>query len=220
MARILVFTKTAGYRHDSIQAGLEAVVELAADHGHEVEHTEDAAVFADGLDPFAATVWISTAGDVLDDAQRDGFATWLRGGRGFAGIHGAATSEPGWPEFERIVGARFTGHPDDQSMTATIRVEDATHPSTAHLPHEWSRAEEWYSFERSPREHVHVLLSVDETQYDVGQWAMGEDHPLAWAGGYSEGRTWYTALGHAPETWGDPAFREHVWGGIRSVLRG
>ena len=219
MARILVFTRTTGYRHESIEPGVEAVVELAADHGHEVEHTEDASVFDGDLDRFAAVVWLSTDGDVLDDAQREAFAAWLRAGGGFAGVHGAAASEKGWPEFENIVGARFSGHPADQGMTATIRVEDATHPSTAHLPREWSRAEEWYSFERSPRERVRVLLSVDESQYDVGEFAMGDDHPLAWAGGYGEGRTWYTALGHASETWGDPAFREHVWGGIASVLR-
>ncbi len=41
----LVFSKTTGFRHDSIEAGVAAVKELAVVHDFELDATEDAAVF-------------------------------------------------------------------------------------------------------------------------------------------------------------------------------
>lgn len=214
--RVLVFTRTLEYRHASIPDGVQAVTRLAEADGFAVQHTEDPSVFADReLQGVRVVVWLSTSGDVLDDDQRRALARWLQAGGAFAGVHSASASEQGWPAFADVVGARFTGHPDVQ--TATVRVEDRDHPSTAGLPSAWRHRDEWYEFDRNPRDRVRVLLTVDETTYEGG--AMGADHPVAWCSTSGAGRTWYTALGHESEAYTDPLFLAHLGGGLRSLWR-
>jgi type 1 glutamine amidotransferase len=219
MQRILVFTKTTGYRHDSIPAGVEALRELAGEHEVGFEHTEDSSVFtSDNLAGYDAVVWLSATGDVLDDAQRAAFAGYLDGGGGFAGIHCAADAERSWPEFERIVGAWFASHPDALQQ-AELSVVDPGHPSTAALPDPWLWTDEWYVFTSDPSGRVEMLLTVDESSYDPEGVSMGDAHPISWHSSFGAGRTWYTALGHRSEYYADPLYRGHLWGGIESVLR-
>lgn len=214
MARVLVFSRTTDYRHESIPHAAQVVADLLAVAGHRVERSEDPASHdADNLAPCALVVWLSTSGDVLDERRRGDFGHWLRAGGAWAGIHSATFSEPGWPEFARIAGARFLRHPEPQP--GVLRVADATHPSTAGLPLVWTHTDEWYDvtpLERGRR----VLLTVDEASYAGG--AMGDPHPVAWHGPYGAGHTWYTALGHAAATYDEPWFRDHLLGGLRSLI--
>lgn len=219
MPRILVFSRTTGYRHEeSIAAGIEMIGRSARDHGVEMTATEDPAALDDlaGLD---AVVWLQVSGDVLGPSQRAAFARFLRGGGGFAGVHGASDAERSWPEYEDIVGARFLYHPHDQAQAADVLVADKEHPSARHLPARWNWTEEWYVFDRNPRGRVDVVLTVDEQTYDAEEHAMGPDHPVSWQGRFGAGRTWYSALGHHPEAYEDSDFAAHVWGGISGVLR-
>lgn len=215
MSRALVFTRTTDYRHDSIEHGTTVVRRLLAGDGVPSDHTEDpAALRTDALAAYDLVVWLSTTGDVLDDEGRSGFARWLAAGGAWAGVHGATVAEPGWPEFERIAGAVFTDHPAIQR--ARVHVADASHPSTAQLPPTWEHTDEWYNSRRRPGPEQTVLLTVDEGTYDGG--TMGTAHPVAWHGTYGSGRTWYTSLGHASETFDDPTFVVHLRGGLRSLL--
>ncbi|QBI54447.1 ThuA domain-containing protein [Streptomonospora litoralis] len=212
MERVLVFTRTTGYRHDSIPAGVSALRQLGEEHGFAVEATEDPAAFRRGrLSGFGAVVFLSPSGEVLDGAGRAALADHVRTGGGFCGVHAAATAEREWPFYAELVGARFTRHPDIQR--AVVHVEDADHPSTAHLGGTWTLTDEWYDFEHDPRADVHVLLSVDEDTYRGG--GMGPGHPLAWCRGVGAGRSFYTALGHPARAYDDPDFRTHLLGGIR-----
>jgi len=208
---ILVFTKTAGFRHASIPAALEAVRRLGAAHGFVVQSTEDASTFTDeGLGPHDAVIFLLTTGDVLSPAQEEALERFVRSGRGFAGVHSASDTEHGSPWYLALVGAEFRTHPAPQA--ATVRVTDRVHPSTRGLPAAWRRTDEWYDFVENPRPAVHVLATVDESTYAGG--TMGPDHPIAWCRFFEGGRTWYTALGHTPESWAEPLFLEHVLGGI------
>jgi cytochrome c len=211
--RILVFTRTTGYRHQSIPAGVAAVQELAEEVGIKLDVTDDPTAFAGvNLAPYRAVVWLSTSGGVLDDDQRMTFAGYIRNGGGFVGVHCAAATEYGWPWYEGLVGAYLNDHPTVQP--ATILVEDGSHPSTAHLGTRWTRVDEWYNFRTNPRPNVHVLARLDESSYQPGPGAMG-DHPIAWYHEYDGGRSWYTGLGHTIESFGEPLFRQHLLGGIR-----
>jgi type 1 glutamine amidotransferase len=212
--RILVFTKTTGFRHDSIPAAIKAVRELGSANGLAVDATEDSTAFSDGnLARYDAVVFLLTTGDVLDESQGRAFERFIRRGGGFAGVHSAADTEYGWSWYGRLVGAYFRSHP--QVQRASIHVEDARHPSTAGLPRRWTRTDEWYNLARNPRPSVHVLAAVDETSYSPGPGAMGADHPTAWWHAYQGGRAWYTAGGHTAESYADPLFRRHLLGGIR-----
>ena len=211
--RILVFSKTAGFRHDSIGPGIAAIRNLGARNDFEVDATEDAGQFtAANLGRYKAVVFLSTTGDVLNNEQQNAFTAWIRGGGGFVGIHAAADTEHGWPWYGELVGAYFASHP--APAQARLRVEDRNHPSTRNLPDPWNRFDEWYDFQQNPRSRgVTVLLSLDETSYPGGQ--MGADHPIAWYHEHEGGRAWYTAGGHTDASFSEPAFLEHLLGGIR-----
>ena len=210
--RILVFSKTTGFRHDSIPDGISAIRRLGAEHGFAVDATEDAAVFDDrGLAPYSAVVFLLTTGDVLDDSQQAAFERFLASGRGWAGVHSAADTEYDWPWYGGLVGAYFKSHPAIQP--AAISIADPAHSSTRLLPTPWNRTDEWYNFQANPRERVHVLAALDETSYSGGE--MGVDHPIAWCHFYRGGRAWYTALGHTRESYSEPLFLEHLLGGIQ-----
>jgi type 1 glutamine amidotransferase len=110
--KVLVFSKTKGYRHDSIPVGIEAIKKLGAENGFTVEASEDAAIMAeDKLKPFQVVVFLSTTGDILDDAQQDEFIKWYKAGHGWVGVHAAADCEYGWPWYGGLVGAWFKRHP-------------------------------------------------------------------------------------------------------------
>jgi cytochrome c len=211
---VLVFTKTAGFRHASIPVAVQAVRELGARNGFTVDATEDAGAFADAaLRRYAAVVFLLTTGDVLDTAQQEAFRRYVRSGGGFVGVHSAADTEHGWPWYGGLVGAYFRSHPAIQR--ATLIVTDRDHPSTAHLPARWTREDEWYNFAAPPRASVRVLALLDEASYAPGEGAMGARHPIAWWHAYDGGRSWYTAGGHTDASYAEPLFRGHLLGGIR-----
>jgi type 1 glutamine amidotransferase len=209
---ILVFTRTAGFRHASIPAGVRALRRLGREGGLAVDVTEDPGWFSDGgLRRYRAVVFLHTTGRVLEPGGRAALERYLGAGGGWVGVHAAADVDPGWPWALGLVGAEFTGHPPIQR--GDVLVEDPAHPSTGALPGRWTRTDEWYNFRASPRARVRVLLRVDESTYRGG--TMGGDHPVAWCRRYAGGRSWYTALGHTEASWRERPFLEHLLGGIR-----
>nr|MDT0657493.1 ThuA domain-containing protein [Micromonospora sp. DSM 115978] len=213
---VLVFSKTAGFRHDSIPAGITAIEQLGAANGFTVDATEDGAAFTDAnLANYQAVIWLSTTGDVLDPDQQAAFERYIQAGGGYAGIHAASDTEYSWAWYGDLVGAYFASHPANQQ--ATIKVEDHAHPATEGLPEHWSRYDEWYNFQSNPRGDVHVLASLDETSYTPGAGAMGHDHPTAWCQDFDGGRAWYTGGGHTIESYAEPEFLAHLLGGIQTA---
>ncbi len=211
MRKILIFTKTAGFRHESIPDGIAAIRSLGNQHHFQVEATEDAAVFTDNdLAAYQAVVFLNTTGDVLNPEQQAAFERFIQKGRGFVGIHSATDTEYDWPWYGRLVGTYFKNHPAVQP--ATLKVVDSTHLSTRQLPSEWIRNDEWYNFRHDPSPQVKVLIQIDETTYSGGN--RGESHPISWYHEYDGGRAWYTAMGHTRETYREPLFLSHIGGGI------
>jgi type 1 glutamine amidotransferase len=213
--RILVFTRTTGYRHDSIPHGVDAFRALGDGLGLAVDATEDPDALAAALDGCRAVVFLSTSGEVLTPGSREALRAYAAGGGAFVGVHAATTTEYDWPWYGELVGARFERHPELQPGVAVV--EDRDHPATAHLDAAWPFTDEWYDFRASPRGRVRVLVSADESTYEGG--GMGEDHPLAWCHENTGGRSFYTALGHNPESYADPAFRRHLLGGLAWAAR-
>jgi type 1 glutamine amidotransferase len=211
---VLVFSKTSGFRHDSIPRGIAVIEALGAEHGFAVDSTEDAARFTDAaLGRYKVIVFLNTTGDVLDVGQKAAFERYIRSGGGFVGIHSASDTEYRWPWYGRLVGAYFASHP--QIQRARVRTEDANHPSTKGLPAAWERTDEWYNFRSNPRGAVHILATLDESTYSGG--TMGADHPIAWCQAIDGGRSWYTAMGHTIESYAEPIFRRHLLGGVESA---
>jgi cytochrome c len=202
---LLVFSKTAVFRHDSIPDGIAALRAIATSESWTLSATEDASVFTDeGLAGVDVVVFLSTTGDVLDDAQQAAFERFIRSGKGFVGIHSATDTEYDWTFYGELVGAYFREHPMIQQ--ATLHVEDPADPTMAGMPNPWTRTDEWYAFRANPRPNVHVLMTLDETSYAPGAATMGDDHPIAWLHEHEGGRAFYTALGHTAESYTEPAF--------------
>ncbi|GAB2850389.1 hypothetical protein GCM10027074_16380 [Streptomyces deserti] len=213
--RVLVFSKTAGFRHDSIPDGVAAVKQLGTTGGFTVDATGDAGAFTpSNLRRYDAVVFLSTTGDVLNTAQQTAFEGYIRRGGGYVGIHAAADTEYDWAFYGGLAGAYFQSHPAIQP--ATVQVEDHAHPATSGLPRAWNRTDEWYNYRSNPRERAHVLASLDESSYTGG--TMHGDHPIAWCQTYQGGRAFYTGGGHTKESYAEPAFREHLLGGIRYAI--
>ena len=211
--KVLVFSATAGFRHDSIPNGIAAIQALGSTNNFAVDATEDATAFSDAnLAQYKAVIFLCTTGDVLTNApQQNALQNFIGAGGGWVGIHSAADTEYSWPWYGALMGAYFSNHPAIQN--ATVKVIDPVDPSTSFLPRRWVRNDEWYSFQTNPRGSVHVLATLDETTYSGG--TMGFDHPLAWSHNYAGGRAWYTAMGHTQASYTEPLFLNHLLGGIK-----
>lgn len=219
--RILVFTRTTEYRHENIEAGLEVLQLEGKRRGIAVDISEDPALFAkESLAPYRAIVFFNTTGDVLDRDQQVAFQRYIQAGGGFTGVHAAADTEwknNAWPWYTRLVGAAFLSHPNEPSnvQTATVRLVNPNHPSTATMPDAWEHEDEWYDYQRfSPG--VDVLLRVDEETYQGGK--TGDFHPIAWKRPFDGGRSFYTGLGHTEDSFSDKLYLDHLFGGIRWAM--
>jgi type 1 glutamine amidotransferase len=226
---LLIFSKTNGFRHNSIEASNAALSGIAQRRGWSIFVTENAAVFnPDQLRRFNAMVWNSASGDVLTPDQRAAFKLYLEAGGGFLGIHGAGGDlKYDWRWYvETLIGAQFIGHPlDPQLQQATVRVEDNTHPATRGLGATWIRTDEWYSFASSPRGRGYrVLASLDESSYQPlfkiplpftrpRDLHMG-DHPIIWLHCVGNGRAFYSALGHEASAYAEPTHLQMLEGAL------
>lgn len=210
LPRVLVFTRTLGYRHRSIPAGVLAIQSLGAGRWA-TEHTEDPEWFTVGrLAGVRAVVFLSTTGNVLRPDGQRALEDFVRGGGGWVGVHAAADTEYEWPWYGELVGAWFRNHTD--VIEAVVKVEDVGSPGMSGLPTSWKRRDEWYAFQTNPRPKVHVTASLDDGA--MGQASMGGDHPIAWWRLMDQGRAWYTGMGHTVESFSEPEFLGHLQGGI------
>ncbi|MBT1688255.1 ThuA domain-containing protein [Dawidia soli] len=217
--RVLVFSKTTVFRHESIGAGIEAIRKLGQQHHFVVDTTENSAAFhEENLKRYKAVIFLSTTGDVLNGEQQNNFERYIQAGGGYLGIHAASDTEYDWPWYGKLVGAYFTSHPNAPNVrTADFHVVDKNNPATDSLPDPWKRDDEFYNF-KDINPDIKVLLTIDEKSYEGG--TNGDHHPMAWYHHYDGGRAFYTALGHTNETFSDPLFLRHLWGGLQFVLGG
>ena len=212
--RILVFTKTEGYVHESIGAGASALDYLGRRHEFGVVVSNDATDFnSENLKNYAAVVFLSTTGDILNTEQEKAFMEFIQAGGGFVGIHAAADTEYDWPWYGKLVGAYFESHPEQQQ--ARIIIKDTAHLATRGIPNPWNHFNEWYNYKNiSP--NLNVIALLDESSYTEG--TNGAIHPISWSQEYDGGKVFYTGLGHTVESYSDDIFLEHLAGGILYVL--
>jgi hypothetical protein len=210
-----MLTTTAGFRHDSIPTARAVMTDLASSTGvFTVTATEDlSSLGTASLSNYDVVFFALTTGELaLSADQKTALVDFVSHGKGFLGAHSATDTLYDWPEYGRLVGAYFNGHPWTQP--ATVIVEDPSHPATTGLGASFVINEEFYVFRENPRPSVQVLLRLDAAS--VG--ASG-DYPLAWAHAFGEGRAYYNALGHFSATWTDPRFQQQIVGAIRWVAK-
>ena len=223
MPKILAFSKTNGFRHhESIQAAATMLEQIAQARGWMLYATENNNVFnADILNHFDIVVLNNSSGTLYTKDQQKAFIEFAESGGGVVALH-AAGGDPSydWDWYvNELIRAQFVDHPMRRHIqSAVIRVADPNHPILSNTPLVWQREDEWYNFQRAPTGRVNVLLRIDETSYDPERSPMGEDHPMAWTHLIGEGRVFYTALGHTPETYSEPRYKDMVARAMRWTL--
>jgi cytochrome c len=216
---VLAYSRTtiADSHTAAIEAGHDALDDLAANQDFDITHSEEASLFTDhSLRRFDVVVFLNSNGEGnLNASQRASFERWTQRGGGAVRIHADANADKAWDwKRDMMGGGLFNNHPPIQQ--ATVEVTDPSHPATDDLPASFTWSDEWYNFDADPREQVHVLLTVDESTYEGGQHGPG--HPIAWCSEYDGGRNFYTAIGHAADgatlAWSDDRYLDHVAGAL------
>lgn len=214
--KILVFSKTMGFKHASIPNGIKAIQKLGKENGFVVDTTKNAAIFeSDSLQDYSAIVFMSTTGNIMDHNQEAGFERYIQAGGGFVGIHAATDTEYDWNWYVKLVGASFLSHPRG-TPEADFIIEDNSFMATSFFKDSiWHRTDEMYNFKKMNPD-VNLLISIDESTYEGGQ--NGDYHPMSWYHEYDGGRAFYTALGHTTETFEEELFLKHLLGGITYAI--
>ncbi|MBO0342205.1 MAG: ThuA domain-containing protein [Bacteroidota bacterium] len=215
---VMVFTKTEGWRHKSIEKGVQTLRELGRKNGFIPLQTESGEDFTpQNLNNYKLVVFLNTTLDVLNNAQQKAFEGYIQGGGSFLGIHSACDTEYDWPWYGKLVGGYFDSHPNDPNVRkATIDVVSKAHPATEHLQDSWIRTDEWYNYKNLSSDTT-VLLKLDENSYEGG--TNGSNHPIAWYHEFDGGRAFYTGGGHTEDSYDEPMFRQHLLGAIEWCLK-
>ncbi|MFX0555407.1 ThuA domain-containing protein [Maribacter sp. CXY002] len=218
--QVLVFSKTDGFRHESITAGQEALTKMAKEKDFDVAFTENAHDFNDKLlKNYHVVIFLNTTGDILEDSEQVSLERFVQAGGGFLGIHSATDTEYEWPWYGKLVGAYFQDHPIEPSnvQKGIFTVEKKDHWATQGMPDTFEWEDEFYSF-KNISSNINVLLSIDDSSFIGG--SNPDYHPMSWYQEFDGGRSFYTAMGHTNETYSNPLFLNHLWSGIHYVAGG
>ncbi|WP_073124288.1 ThuA domain-containing protein [Reichenbachiella agariperforans] len=217
--KVLIFSKTNGWRHPSIEKGQSALGEWADEQNWNLTLSEDSLdISVDNLKGVDVLLFLNTTGDVLGEQEQEALVWYISQGGGFVGVHSAVDTEMQWPWFRQMIGARFKNHPKVQEARSTV---SHSHPAVEQWGDSLSFTDEWYNYKEPVVAHANVILNLDEESYNGGN--MGENHPLAWYHYFEGGRVFYTGLGHRKGTYDDSGFRTHLsqainWAGGRYDL--
>jgi type 1 glutamine amidotransferase len=211
--KLLVIGQSKGYQHDSISTAMATLYNLGrtSKRWDTYFRTDCTAITkkplkwgAKNLDAFDAVAFF-TDGDLdMDESQKADLLSFVRDdGKGFIGIHSATITFTSWPEYGRMIGGYFDGHPWGE-LDAPLEVEDTGFPGMRHLPRRLTLKDEIYQIKDFSRQNVRVLLRLDAGKVDLtrkGVHRSDGDFAVIWARNYGKGRVLYNGLGHRREVW-------------------
>jgi type 1 glutamine amidotransferase len=207
--------------HGVLPQAASAMAELAGLHGLEPVIATDVVGLEPGLLAEGGVLSLFTIGETpWSEAQRGAIVEAVHAGTmAVLGVHSATDASRGWPDYGRLLGARFDGHP----WTATVELEvDTDHPATSHWPSRMPWHDEVYLF-KDLRPDARVLIRVAEGQLDMtvpDARTPACGFPLAWCFEEGAGPCFYSALGHFSHAWEQPAYLRHLDGALGWLLDG
>lgn len=238
--KVLVFSKTAGFRHGSIGVGAVSLTELGKKTGaFEVTHSEDESVFEnDSLSEFDAVIMLNTTGEIFRPKDWPGDKTeqkkaqdrearlkgnllaFVREGKGLAGMHSATDTYKKWKEYNDMMGGAFVSHPWHKKVP--LKNLDPRSPVNAAFSAEgFEVTDEIYQFrdDTALRGDRRMLLELDADKMDLSKGSRGDrGYPVSWIDTYGRGRVFYCSLGHRDEIFWNPAVLKHYLAGIQYAL--
>ena len=228
--KVLVFSKTAGFRHGSIPTGVEAMKQMGKSTGaFEVTATEADSFFEpEKLKNFDAVLFLNTTGEVFkskeagrEERLKKSLVDFVKSGKGLIGTHSATDTYKKWKDFNDMMGGAFAGHP----WHTKIRVKNLEpgHPlNAAFAGKDFEIADEIYQFRKdtASADERRMLLSLSGEIVDKGKGNTGKEglYPIAWLDKYGDGRIFYCSLGHRDEIYWNPVILKHYLAGIQYAL--
>jgi hypothetical protein len=221
--KLLMLTMTKGFRHATVELSEQTVKVLGERSGlWETTVTQDLGAFTrDHLKQYDAVMFNTTGELPFTDQQKKDFMEFIRGGKGFIGVHSATDTLYLWPEYGEMIGGYFNGHPWHEMVT--ILVEDPQSSLVGFLGKSFQINDEIYQTSDFQYKDTKVLLRLDPTTVDMKKPGIQKRHygwPVAWTRFYGNGRVYYNGLGHDDWVWKDERFQKMLQAGIEWAIRG
>ena len=230
LTRVLIFSKTAWYRHPAIPELNSFLVQLGGKYGAQFDVSESPEDFS-RLHIYQAVIFNSTTdiGNSLNEKQRKQLKDWYQAGGGIMALHAAAVHHNTWPWWTKLVGCDFNSDSDFVKAKLIVDPENKDHPSVKGYGPEFYYTADWTNHDKSVTglPGVKVLLRIDETSYDPvrdyfktrGGKPMGKDHPVSWIREFEGGLFFYTELGHEVKSLDTKFGHQHLMEGLRWITK-
>lgn len=232
--RLLIFSKTTTFWHDSIPIGVKAITMMGDKTGaYTALATEDESFFEpQKLRAFDAVLMLNTTGEPLrpknGDKEREemlkkSLVDFVAGGKGLIGTHSGTDTYRGWKEYNQMMGGAFVSHPWHQKVP--VKNLDPKHPVNAAFGElDFEITDEIYMFrdDTALSGARRYLLALDTSKMTDKDLAKGKRKdgffPVAWVATYGQGRNFYCSLGHRQEIYWNPMILKHYLAGIQFAL--
>jgi hypothetical protein len=236
--KLLVFSKTAGFRHSSIELGTVAIALMGKKTGaFTVTATEDDSYFEPKkLAEFDAVLMLNTTGDVFkprlgkgekttpeltkrEEMLKESLVEFVKSGKGLAGIHSATDTYKGWAAYNDMMGGAFVSHPWNANDKVLVRNMDKDHPLNASFSDmDFEITDEIYMFRDDTalaKDRRYLLsLSPEYKELKRGKRKDGT-YPISWVSTYGKGKTFYCSLGHREDIFWNPKVLKHYLAGLQ-----
>jgi len=198
--KVLVFS--GGEIHDGHGIGLSVEKTLKDDGRFDVTRIEGDldALVAPKLDPYDVIFFHWTVGEIKEPQKR-GIMNAIASGKGFVGIHSAADSFRGDPDWSAFIGGHFLTHPAYRPFQVSVTESES---SITEGLDEFMITDEQYILDFDPR--VRILAS--------GLW-KGKAMPAIWTKPWGKGRLCYMSFGHDPRACEQDIFKKLLVRAVR-----
>ena len=238
--KVLLFSKTNGFRHGSISTGVKSLTMLGKATGaFTAVHSEDDSMFEpETLKQFDAVIMVNTTGELFrpkkwssdpdkkkqeqerEEHLKKSLVDFVKSGKGLAGTHSATDTYKNWKEYNQMMGGAFAGHP--WHMAVPVRILDGDHPLNKVFGGKgFTITDEIYQFRDDtalPSDRK-LLLSLDPNFEQLGKGKRKDGlYPVSWISTFGDGRTFYCSLGHRDEIYYNPVVLEHYLAGFQYAL--
>jgi len=213
--KMLIYSKTAAFRHDSIANGIAMLETIASEQGFTVKKTEtNEDITTEGLKQYEIVFFMNSTGDIFNATEQTAFENWMTTQNGaMAGTHSATDTENGWAFYSDVTGQYYDGHgAANTSDTIKFEAAQADFPAVKGIPNPWQRNEEWYKFNKYQEWSAKPGFKI------LGR-KTADTQPITWAREWGNFRSFYSAIGHDKSVFTDPTVKKHITGGIMWAVR-
>jgi type 1 glutamine amidotransferase len=213
---VLALYENGGHHIEYSKAAKVWLDKLAADSNFNIDYIQDTKKINDEfLSHYQLFIQLDYPPYAWGPVAVSAFEKYIEEGRGgWIGFHhatllGQFDGYPMWDWFSGFMGGIRYKNYIATFVQARVNVEDRRHPVMRGVPASFVvRKEEFYTYDKSPRPHVHVIASVDENSYQPNSDIKMGDHPVIWTNEQFKARNVYIFMGHSPILFEDDTYKK------------